>query len=75
MSISVGGIIFYILHFGFLAFYIWTIVMFVKNKRKPKEERRTWPTVLFIVFTSIIGLLIVTYISFAILAAAIVANM
>lgn len=75
MSYSVGSIISSISSLAALAFYIWVIVMFAKECKKPKEERRNWPKVLFIVFTSIAGTILVLAIGLIALSFAIVANM
>lgn len=75
MSYSLGSIISSITSLAGLAFYIWVIVMFAKECRKPKAERRNWPKVLFIVFTSIIGLVLVISVALVALSLAIVANM
>ena len=60
---------------AFIGLYVFSIVKFVKNKKKPKEERATWPTVLFIILTVLIGLTIALVVGFFLLAMTIVANM
>lgn len=58
-----------------IGFYIWSIVKFVQNRKKPAGERAKWPTVLFIILTCIVGFNVLLMITLAGLAAAIVANM
>ena len=75
MNISPVAIVCIILAVAFLGSYIGIIISFAKNLKKPKEERASLPTVLFIVFTTLLANFIVLCILLLALGYAIVANM
>ncbi len=59
----------------FLGFYVFVVVKFILNIKKPKELRAKWPTVLFIIFTSIIGTILILFALLLAVLSAAVANM
>lgn len=59
----------------FLGFYIFVVVKFILNIKRPKDQRAKWPTVLFIIFTSIIGTILILFALLLALLSAAVANM
>lgn len=59
----------------FLGFYIFVVVKFILNIKKPKDQRAKWPTILFIIFTSILGTILILFALLLAVLSAAVANM